>query len=103
MLKPKKKGQIYIDMKRRLSLIRNVFAELEYNESGVDLNDFLKFIAATNRIPIQGFGKLVEVFIVDTDRYPTASTCGLCITVPIKASVEKLLRILKDGGAFGNN
>ena len=73
------------------------------NESGVDLNDFLKFVAATDRIPIQGFGKPIEIFFVDTDRYPTASTCGLYMIVPLKVYVEKLLRSLKDGGTFRCN
>ena len=76
---------------------------LSNNESGVDLTDFLKFVAATDRIPIQGFGKPIEIFFVDTDRYPTASTCGLYMTVPLKVSVEKLLRSLKNKGTFGNN
>ena len=76
---------------------------LSNNESGVDLTDVLKFFAATERIPIQVFGKSIEIFFVDTDRYPTASTCGLYMTGPLNVSVEKLLRTLKDGGAFGNN
>ena len=76
---------------------------LSNNESSVDLTDFLKFFVATDRIPIQGFGKPIEIFFVDTDRYPTASTCGLYMTVPLKVFVEKLLRSLKDEGTFGNN
>ena len=76
---------------------------LSNNESGVDLTDFLKFVAATDRIPIQGFGKPIEIFFVDTDRYSTASTYALYMTVPLKVSVEKLWRSLKDGGTFGNN
>ena len=62
---------------------------LSDNEPGVDLTDILKFVAASYRIPIQGFGKLIEIFVVDTDRYPTASTCVLYMTVPLKLSVEK--------------
>ena len=58
---------------------------LSNNESGVDLTDFLEFVAATDRIPIQGFGKPTEIFFVDTDRYSTASTCGLYMTVPLKS------------------
>ena len=76
---------------------------LSNNESGVDLTDFLKFVAATDRILIQGFGKPIEIFFVDTNRYSTASTCGLYMTVPLKISVEELLRSLKDGGTFGSN
>ena len=76
---------------------------LSNNEWGVDLTDFFKFVAATDRIPIQRFGKAIEIFFVDTDRYPTASTCGLYMTVPLKVSVEKLLRSLKDRGTSGNS
>ena len=66
---------------------------LSNNESGVDLTD-LGF----------GFGKLIEIFFVDVDRYPTASTFSLLyMTVPLNVSVEKLLRSLKDGGTFGKN
>ena len=64
---------------------------------------FLKFVAATERIRIQWFGKPIEIFLVDKDKYPTPSTCGLFLTVPLKVSVEKLLRSMKDGGTFGNN
>ena len=65
---------------------------LSNNESGVDLTD-LGF----------GFGKLIEIFFVYVDRYPTASTFSLYMTVPLNVSVEKLLRSLKDGGTFGKN
>ena len=47
---------------------------LSNNESSVDLTEFLKFVAATDRIPIPGFVKPIEILFVDTDRYPTAST-----------------------------
>ena len=76
---------------------------LSIHESGLDLTDFLKFVAATDRIPMQGFGKQIKTFFIDTDRYPTSSTCGLYVTVPLQVSVEKLFRSLKDGGTFGNN
>ena len=49
--------------------IRNVFLNLINNETGVDLNDFFKFVAATDRIPMQGFGKPIETFFVDTDSF----------------------------------
>ena len=63
----------------------------------------MKFVAATDRIPIHGFRKPIELFFVDTDRYPTDSTCGLYMTVPLKVFVDKLLRSLKDGDTFENN
>ena len=47
---------------------------LSNNESSVDLTEFLKLVAATDRIPIPGFVKPIEILFVDTDRYPTAST-----------------------------
>ena len=64
---------------------------LSNDEPGVGLTDFLKFVAATDRIPIQGFVKPIDIFFVDTDRYPTASTWVLYMNVPLKISVEKLL------------
>ena len=45
------------------------FLNLINNETGVDLNDFFKFVAATDRIPMQGFGKPIETFFVDTDSF----------------------------------
>ena len=99
----KKGSNLYQHEEEAILEFEMFLLNLSNNESGVDLTDFLKFVAATNRIPIQRFGRPIEIFFVDTDRYQTASSCGLYVTVPLKVSVEKLLRSLKDGGTFGNN
>ena len=37
---------------------------LSNNESSVDLTEFLKFVAATDRIPIPGFVKPIEILLL---------------------------------------
>ena len=69
MWKKEKKGQIYNDIRDAISEFEMFFLNLINNEPGVDLTDFFKFVAATNRIPMQRFGKPIETFFVDTDSY----------------------------------
>lgn len=69
MWKKQKKGRIYNDIRDAFLEFEMFFLNLINNEPGVDLNDFFKFVAATNRIPMQGFGKPIETFFVDRDRY----------------------------------
>ena len=65
------------------------------------LSDFLRFVVGVDRIPLQGFGKNVAVYFEDSDKLPTASTCGLFMTIPYNISVEKLNFCVLNSGRFG--
>ena len=46
------------------------------------LSYFLRFVAGVDRVPLQGFGKNIDIYFEDSDKFSTASTCGLFMTVP---------------------
>ena len=50
--------------------------------NGVFLKDFLRFVTATDRIPVLGFDKKIEVFLTDENLLPRSSTCGLILYLP---------------------
>ena len=54
------------------------------------LTDFLCFVAGVDRVPLQGLWKNIDIYFEDSDKLPTASTCGLFMTVPYNITVEKL-------------
>ena len=54
------------------------------------LTDFLRFVAGVDRVPLQGLWKNIDIYFEDSDKLPTASTCGLFMTVPYNITVEKL-------------
>ena len=78
MLKLKKKDQ---HEEETIPEFEMFLPNLSNNESGGNLTIFLKFVAATDRIKIQGFGK---------------TTHGVYMTVSLNVSVEKVLRSLED-------
>ena len=47
---------------------------LEHGENGVFLKEFLRFVTATDRIPVLGFNKKIEVFLKDENLLPRSST-----------------------------
>ena len=47
---------------------------LEHGQNGVLLKEFLRFVTATDRIPVLGFDKKVEVFLTDQNLLPRSST-----------------------------
>ena len=68
------------------------------------LTDFLRFVAGVDRVPLQGFGKNIDIYFEDNDKLPaasTSSTCGLFMTVPYNITVEKLNFCVLNGGTFG--
>ena len=65
------------------------------------LSDFLRFVAGVDRVPLQGFGKNIDIYFEDSGKLPTASTCGLFMTVPYNITVEKLNFCVLNGGTFG--
>ena len=77
-------------------------ADLEKGDCGVTLKDFLKFTAATDRIPITGLHKNIEVHFVESSCLPWSSTCGLILFVPRSVTREKLIYALKEGIGFGS-
>ena len=71
------------------------------NATSPTLSEFLKFAAAVDRVPINGLGKVIEIFFVHQNRMPTASTCGLYMTVPVNVTVSMLMKCITEGGTFG--
>ena len=49
----------------------------------INLGDVLSFFTGANRIPPLGFADATLNFNA-VNPYPTASTCGLCLTLPTK-------------------
>ena len=47
---------------------------LEHGENGVFLKEFLRFVTATERMPVLGFNKKIEVFLKDENLLPCSST-----------------------------
>ena len=47
---------------------------LEHGQNGVLLKEFLRFVTATDRIPVLGFDKKIEVFLTDQNLLPRSST-----------------------------
>ena len=54
------------------------------------LSDFLRFVAGVDRVPLHSFWKNIDIYFEDSGKLPTASTCGLFMTVPYNINVEKL-------------
>ena len=65
------------------------------------LSEFLRFVAAVDRVPLQDFGKNIDIYFKDSDKLRTASTSGLFITVPYNITVEKLHFCVLNSGTFG--
>ena len=64
-------------------------------------SDFLRFVAGVDRVPLQDFRKNIDIYFEDSAKLPTASTCGLFMTVPYNITVEKLNFCVLNGGTFG--
>ena len=67
------------------------------------LSDFLGFVVGVDRVPLQGFGKNIDIYFEDSDNLRTASTCGLFMTVPYNITAEKLNFCVLNGGTFGKS
>ena len=74
---------------------------LEHGQNGVFLKVFLRFVTATDRIPVLGFGKKIEVFLTDENLLPRPSTCGLILYLPQNVTKNMLETALKEGLSFG--
>ena len=71
----------------------------------VNLGDILSFFTGANRIPPLGFADATLNFN-PFNLYPTASTCGLCLTLPTKydkydAFKEAFVFSILNHGGFG--
>ena len=57
-------------------------AELEKGLEDLNLGHFSRFKTRTDRIPLLGFKKDIEVLIVGDNKFPLAATCGLLLQIP---------------------
>ena len=74
---------------------------LDHGQNGVFLKYFLRFVTATDQIPVLGFNKKIEVFLTDENLLPRSSTCGLILYLPQNVTKNMLERALKEGLSFG--
>ena len=74
---------------------------LEQGQNGVFLKDFLRFVTATDRIPVLGFDKKIEMFLTNENLLPRSSTCGLILYLPQNFRKNMLETALKEGLSFG--
>ena len=73
---------------------------LEQGQNGVFLEDFLRFVTATDRIPVLGFDKKIEVFLTNENLLPRSSTCGLILYLSQNFTKNMLETALKEGLSF---
>ena len=74
---------------------------LEHGQKCVFLKDVLRFVTATDRIPVLGFDKKIEVFLTDENLLPRSSTFGLILYLPQNVTKNMLETALKEGLSFG--
>ena len=98
-IKQPKKGVMQLSAKKTQLL--NYLMSLDHGQNGVFLKDFLRFVTATDQIPVLGFNKKIEVFLTDENLLPRSSTCGLILYLPQNVTKNMLERALKEGLSFG--
>ena len=76
--------------------------ELVKGVEDLNLGHFLRFVTGTDRIPLLGFKKNIEVLIVEDNKFPRAVTCGLLSRIPKNITREMLIFALKEGMTFGD-
>jgi len=77
-------------------------ADLENKNLGeLTLRHFLLFAAGVDRVPSYGLPKKIEIFFVDDEKLPRASTCGLFMQVPKKVTLERLAYTVREGIGYG--
>jgi len=75
-------------------------------ELEISMGDILSFFTAAEYIPPLGFDNATLNFN-DKNPYPTASTCGLCLTLPTKYHdnyyefKDKFVFAMQNHGGFG--
>ena len=95
-------SNLAIEEEQAMIEIELFLSELERGENDLTLVDFLKFTAATDRIPFIGLHKDIDVHFVSGDRLPYSSTCGLMLFVPRSVTREKLYFAMKECIGFGS-
>ena len=98
-IKQPKKGVMQLSAKKTQLL--NYLMSLDHGQNGVFLKDFLRFVTATDQIPVLGFNKKIEVFLTDENLLPRSSTCVLILYLPQNVTKNMLERALKEGLSFG--
>ena len=98
-IKQPKKGVMQLSAKKTQLL--NYLMSLDHGQNGVFLKDFLRFVTATDQIPVLGFNKKIEVFLTDENLLPRSSTFGLILYLPQNVTKNMLETALKEGLSFG--
>lgn len=83
-------------------LLSNIEAgEVMLDESTpLRFDHLIEFCTGVDRIPSYGFEKAIEITFHDVS-LPSASTCGLTLTLPTTALSEKIIMAIKFGQGFG--
>ena len=92
----------YIEKQEAVVTLELFLAELEKGVEDLNLGHFLRFVTETDRIPLLGFKKNIEVLIVEDNKFPRAATCGLLLRIPKNVTRKMLIFTLKEGMTFGD-
>ena len=95
-----------------LDRLRNAISEFELfllevgnqivhldGELKLKFTDILLLLTGSDRIPLGGFEKKIEVFFTDDVSIPKISTCGLMFTLPLK--MENFAKLMVNSVKFG--
>ena len=88
-----------VEFELLMSEIESKQVMLSKNEV-VRFDHLLLFCTGVDRLPPYGFQKLIDVEFKNVS-LPSASTCGLQLTMPISDLRKKLITAIKFGGGFG--
>ena len=76
--------------------------ELEKDVQELNLRHFIRFVTGTERIPLLGFKKNIEVLIAEDNKFPRAANCGLLLRIPKNITRKMLIFNLEEGMTFGD-
>ena len=73
----------------------------------IRLEDLLAFTTGANKLPPMGFKDTLRIMFLEDSKLPKASTCGLCLFLPLKASSYEEFKVnlvegVVSGYGFGN-
>ena len=87
----------------QLSAKKTQLLSLNYTSCHLSVfsKNFLQFVTATDRIPVLGFDKKIEVFLTDQNLFLRSSTCGLILYLKQKVTKNMFETALIQGLSFG--
>ena len=73
----------------------------------IRLVDLLAFTTGADKLPPMGFKDALKIMFLENSKLPKASTCGLCLFLPLKANSyddfkDTMVEGVVGGYGFGN-